>query len=141
MTGDRAGGRVSGRHLLLSVIRFRECQYSVMRNPARQSSGWLAGCLAGWQHLATRSSLVRSASIIRPTGRPNPGVAFFHAEPRYGNFAACNKIAYCTHTHTRARTDPFSDSNKIQLLIYGSFHQPEFSLAENVKGEKNYYLS
>lgn len=26
---------MSGRHLLLSVIRFRECQYSVMRKPAR----------------------------------------------------------------------------------------------------------
>lgn len=58
------GSRVSGRHLLLSVIRFRECQYSVMRNPKCQSSS--AG-LVGRQHLATRSPLVRSASIICTT--------------------------------------------------------------------------
>lgn len=135
------GGRVSGRHLLLSVIRFRECQYSVMLNPARQSS---AAGLAGRQHISPPGRLL---SVLHPlfarqsTSQPI-GAAFFHLRKPdivwwYRCRAAYNKTAYCIQTiRDLVKLAPFLSS--VNSFADSSSY---FFFSENIEEEINDYLS
>lgn len=110
------GGRVSGRHLLLSVIRFRECQYSVMRNPARQSSATGPGLAGNTSrhpvascpfciHYSRGSQLANRSGLHFSTSE-NP-ISFGDIRCR----AAYNKIAYCIRggysRPSKTRTIPY----------------------------------